>query len=55
MRTPGIAGKQANRKEMEWMWISQCVLHPKQLVFSTHISFKEPFAPLNDCARSAAL
>lgn len=41
MRTPGIAGKQANGEEMEWMWISLRVLHPKQLVFSTDVSFKE--------------
>lgn len=47
--------RQANGKEMEWMWISRCVLHPKQLVFSTDVSFKEPFAPSNECARSTAL
>lgn len=55
MRTPGIAGKQANGKEMEWMQISRCVSHPKQLVFSTDVSFKEPFAPSNECAGSPAL
>lgn len=55
MRTPGIAGKQANGKEMEWMWILRCVLHHKQLVFPTDVSFKELFAPLNEYARSTAL
>lgn len=55
MRTPGIAGKQANGKEMEWMWISPCALHPKQLVSSTDVFFKEPFAPENEHAGAAAL
>lgn len=40
---------------MEWMWVSRCVLHPKQLFFSTDVSFKELFAPENERAGAAAL
>lgn len=55
MRTPVITGKQANGKEMVWVWISRCVLHPKQLVFSTDVFFKESFTPSREYARSTAL
>lgn len=55
MRTPGIAGKQAKGKKKEWMWISLCIFHAKQLVYSADISFKEHFAPLNGCTRPTAL
>lgn len=37
------------------MWVSRCVLHPKQLFFSTDVSFKELFAPENERAGAAAL
>lgn len=56
MRTPGIAGEQANGEKMRWMHFSLHILRPNnQLVPSADIPCEGSFAPVHEGAISRAL